>query len=180
MQIDPEPGQRIAIVGTTGSGKTTLAQAVAHRLQIPHIELDALYWEPHWTPAPDDEFRSRVATAISPDRWVTDGNYSKVRELVWKRADTIVFLDYPFWLVLRRLLGRTVRRSLQKEPLWSGNRESLRQSFFSSDSILLWLFRTYARNRRKYPALLQQPEYQHLAVVHLRSPQDTELWLTKL
>jgi adenylate kinase family enzyme len=172
--------ERIAIVGTTGSGKTTLARQVAQRCLIPHVELDALQWEPNWTPAEPQVFRNRVTAALSSDRWVVDGNYSTVRDIVWTKADTVVFLDYPFWLVMRRLLRRTWRRSLHREELWNGNRETFRQSFFSRDSILVWLLRTYWKKRQQYPALFQQPEYAHLSIVQLRSPQLAEQWLLAL
>ncbi|MBD1874839.1 adenylate kinase [Nodosilinea sp. FACHB-131] len=169
--------RRIAIVGTTGSGKTTLARQVAQRCLLSHVELDALQWEPNWTPTEPQVFRDRVRLALSGDRWVVDGNYSAVRDIVWSRADTVVFLDYPFGLVLRRLLRRTWRRSLHQEELWNGNRETFRQSFFSRDSILVWLLRTYWKKRKQYPALFRQPEYAHLATVQLRSPKAAEKWL---
>jgi len=170
-------GQRISIVGTTGSGKTTLAQKIAQHFQIPHIELDALYWEPSWTAASEQVFRDRVLKALKGDRWVIDGNYSGVRDVVWSKADTVVFLDYSFWLVVRRLLHRTLQRSLKQEELWNGNRESIWKSFFTQESILLWMLQTYQRNRKRYPTLFQQPEYVHLSVVHLQSPQITNEWL---
>jgi adenylate kinase family enzyme len=170
-------GRRISVVGTTGSGKTTLALQAAQRLQIPHIELDALHWEPNWTAVSDRVFRARVAEALSGDRWIVDGNYSKVRDIVWSRADTVVFLDYSFWVVMKRLLRRTLRRSLKREELWNGNRENIQKSFFSQESIVLWMLQTYQRNRKKYPVLFQQPEYAHLSVVHLQSPQMADEWL---
>lgn len=170
-------GQRISIVGTTGSGKTTLARKIAQHFQIPHIELDALHWEPNWTAASDQVFQDRVAEALTGDHWVVDGNYSGVRDIVWSKANTVVFLDYSFWLVMRRLLRRTLRRSLKQEELWNGNREDIWKSFFTQESILLWMLQTYQRNRKKYPVLFQQPEYAHLSVVHLQSLQMTDEWL---
>lgn len=172
--------QRISVVGTTGSGKTTLARQIAQHFQIPHIELDTLHWEPNWTPAAPEVFRERVREALRSDRWVVDGNYGGVgvRDIVWSQADTVVFLDYSFWLVMGRLLRRTLRRSLKQEELWNGNREDIRKSFFSQESIVLWMLRTYQKNRRKYPKLFQQPEYAHLSIVHLQSPQMTEEWLS--
>jgi adenylate kinase family enzyme len=178
MQVNfPSGCQRISIVGTTGSGKTTLARAIAHHYQLPHIELDALYWGPNWTAAPKDVFRDRVSEALQGDHWVVDGNYGIVRDLVWQKADTVMFLDYSFWVVLGRLLRRTWRRSLLREELWNGNQENFRMSFLSQDSILLWMLQTYQRNRTSYPRLLQQPEYAHLLVVQLKSPKQKTAWL---
>lgn len=103
-----------------------------------------------------------------------------MRDLVWSRADTVVFLDYPFLTVLGQLLRRTLRRSLKQEELWNGNRESIHKSFFNQDSILVWMLKTYSQNRKKYPALLRQSEYKHLSFVHLRSPEITGQWLITL
>jgi len=102
-------GRRIVVVGTTGSGKTTLAGELARRLEVPHVELDALHWEPGWTEAPTDLFRERVTHALSGEAWVADGNYSAVRDIVWSRADTIVWLDYSLPTMLYRLARRTFR-----------------------------------------------------------------------
>lgn len=172
--------QRISVVGTTGSGKTTLAKSISKCCNIPHVELDALHWEPNWVEASDEVFRERVDVALKGDRWVVDGNYSVVRDLVWNRADTIVWLDYPFWLVAGRLLQRTLWRTLTQAELWNGNRESLQKAFLSRDSILLWMLRTYHQRRRKYPILFQQPSYSHLAIVHLPSVRATEQWVSAL
>ncbi|MBD2463342.1 adenylate kinase [Oscillatoria sp. FACHB-1407] len=171
--------QRIVVVGCSGSGKTTTARHIAKLLHIPHVELDALHWEPNWTEAPLDVFQARITKALSGDRWVVDGNYSKVRDLVWSRADTIVWLDYPLGLVMWQLLKRTLQRSWRQEVLWNGNRENWQLSFFSRDSILLWALRTFRKHRRTYAALSQDPIFAHLKFVRLRSPQNTRDWLTK-
>jgi len=175
-----ECGQRISVVGTSGSGKTTTASQIAQRLGIPHVELDALHWEADWTPANLDIFRQRVAQALDGDAWTVDGNYSRVRDIVWERADTVVWLDYGLPVIMWQLVRRTLRRTLTQEKLWGGNRESLGRALFSRDSILLWALQTYKRRRREYPALLDQPEHAHLAVVHLRSPQATQDWVLSL
>ena len=173
-------GQRISVVGSTGTGKTTVAREISIRLNLPHIELDALYWGKNWTGVPDDVFRARVTDAIRAERWVVDGNYSRIRALVWDRADTVVYLDYAFGRVLWQLITRTIRRSVRKEALWSGNQETLRKSFFSKDSILLWMLKSYHRRRNQYAKLFQQPENSHLWTMHLKTPQMTETWLSKL
>ncbi|MGA7938063.1 MAG: AAA family ATPase [Kovacikia sp.] len=176
-EIRLNQSQRIAIVGTSGSGKTTLARQISQQLDLPHIELDALHWEPNWLEAPTEVFQSRVKEALKEDRWVVDGNYSKVRNLVWSRADTLVWLDYSFPVVLQRILKRTLWRVATRQKLWNGNREGLRETF-SQNSIVLWVFRTHWKHQRNYPLLFQQPEYAHLKVVRLASPQATQRWLS--
>ncbi len=171
--------QRISVIGTSGSGKTTLARQLSQALHLPHVELDALYWGPNWTPTPIDPFQARVIQALSGDRWVVDGNYSKVRQMVWRQADTVVWLDYSLAVVLGRLTRRTLQRMVRQEELWNGNREPW-QRLFNRDSILLWALSTYGKRRREYPQLLSQPEHAHLRVVQLRSPEATRQWLSNL
>lgn len=169
--------QRIAVIGTTGSGKTVLAARLAERLGAPHIELDALNWGPNWVPFPREQFRQQVDMATRGARWVADGNYSEVRDIVWGRADTLVWLDHPFAVVFWRLLSRTARRVIAREELWNGNRESWRGTLFSRDSLLVWLFKTHWSRRKRYAALLQTPTFAHLQVVRLRSPSEADRWL---
>jgi adenylate kinase family enzyme len=171
--------QRISVVGTTGSGKTTLARQIQQRLNIPHLELDYLHWEPNWTEVADDIFQQRVSQALSGDSWVVDGNYSQVREIIWRKADTIVWLDYAFVLTMSRLLKRTFWRIVTQQPVCNGNRETWKKTF-SRDSIVLWGLNTYHKRRKEYPILFSQLEYTHLQVVHLRSPQATQNWLFSL
>lgn len=168
---------RVVIVGTTGSGKTTLAGQLAARLQVPHIELDALHWDPGWTPAPPDVFRQRVAAAVNSDAWVVDGNYAAMRDLVWNRATTIIWLDYPLRVIPWRLLWRTLRCVATGQELWNGNRERLALQFFSRESLFLWALQSHPRQRRQYPALLAEARYRHVNTVRLRSPTATRIWL---
>lgn len=171
---------RIAIIGTSCSGKTTLARTMANIFDVPHIELDSLHWQPNWTPRPVEEFRHLTGAAVAAEQWVLDGNYSQVRDMVWGRATGLVWLNYPFHVVLWRALFRTVKRGLFHEQLYAGNYESLRRAFWSRDSILLWVLQTYHRRRREYPALFVKPEYNHLAVIELRTPQETERFTAEI
>ena len=165
---------RIVIVGSSCAGKTTLAKQLAARLGIPRIELDALFWLPHWQPRDDEDFLPRVEAAAAKEHWVTDGNYSRVRNIVWKRADTIIWLDYSFPRVCTQALTRTVRRSLTKEELYSGNSESLRKAFLTRDSILLWVLTSFHRRRREYTQLQNSDEYPHVKWHRMRHPRETE------
>lgn len=169
-------GHRISVVGATGSGKTTLAEEIAQRLGYRHIELDSLHWEPNWDEAPIDIFRARVEQALIGDGWTIDGNYSKVRDIIWQRADTIVWLDYPLPIIFWRLGWRTFKRIVTRERLWNGNHETWR-AVFGRESLFLWVLESRPRHRREYPLKFQQLEFAHLHVVHLHSPSETEEWL---
>jgi adenylate kinase family enzyme len=173
------PPARAAVVGSSGSGKTTFARALADRLGSRHVELDALHWEPNWMMAELDVFRARVAEATAGAAWVADGSYSKVRDIVWARADTLIWLDYPLGLVLARLLRRTAGRLWRRQELWNGNRERLRDHL-GRDSLFLWSFQQHGRNRRRYPEALAEPAYAHLCLVRLHSPAEAARWLSSL
>jgi adenylate kinase family enzyme len=143
--------RRVVVIGTTGSGKSRLARKLAERTGLRVIELDALYWGRDWQPAPLELFRHRVEREIRDGGWIVVGIYGQVRDLTWRAADTLVWLDLPFPVVFWRLLRRTIRRALTREDLWdTGNRESLVRTFFSRQSILLWAMKTHRRNRARF------------------------------
>ena len=173
---------RVVVVGATGAGKSVLAQRLAARLGTEYVELDALFWDAGWTPAAPDAFRARVERATAGPRWIVAGNYGRVRDLLWPRADTIVWLDYSFPLVLRRLTARTVRRAVRREILWNGNRENLWEHcrLWSEKSLFHWLAKTYWAYRRELPALFAQPGHTHLRIAQLRRPREAEAWLAGL
>ncbi|NEU74655.1 adenylate kinase [Hassallia byssoidea VB512170] len=172
-----EHPQRISVVGTSGSGKTTLAKQISQRLTIPHIELDYLHWQPNWVEVPNDVMREKVSQALSGNAWVVDGNYSMVRDIVWGKADTVVWLDYSLSVVISRVVLRTFQRVVKQQEVCNGNRETWKTTF-SRESIILWALQTYHKNRRQYALLLKKPEYAHLNIVHLRSPASAQNWLS--
>ena len=166
----------MAVFGASGNGKTTVARALAARLDVPHVELDALHHGPDWAEPPEDEFRARVAAALDEDGWVADGDYSsKLGDLVLERAETVVWLDQPLPLILWRLWRRTYRRIRRREELWSGNRESWRGAFWGRESLFAWTIRSYFRKRRTLPGRFAR--HPHLEVVRLRSPREVERYL---
>ena len=172
--------KRIVVVGASGSGKTTLAQQLALRLDVPHVELDALFWEANWTSVSPEIFRERVTQALAGDRWETDGNFSQVSDLTWGRADTVIWLDYGVGTILMRLLPRTFRRIFTRQALWNGNRESLLQGLFSRESIIIWALKTSKEKRQRYLAAQVDPAYDHLDIIRLGTPSETHVLLSRL
>jgi shikimate kinase len=173
--------RRVSVAGTSGSGKSTLARDLAGILNVPRLELDSVFHQQGWAPLPREEFRERVASFVTGGAWVVDGNYSKVRDLVWAKADTVVWLDLPRCLVMRRLISRTVRRVVTRQVLWNGNRESWR-AFFSLDpeqSIIIWGWTTHAANRELYLAASADPANAHLTFIRLGSPRAVKSFLDK-
>jgi adenylate kinase family enzyme len=163
-------------VGCSGSGKTTLAAALARQLRAPHVELDAMYHQPGWTELPDEEFKSRVDLATTPDRWVVDGNYSSVHDVIWTKADTIVWFDLPLFLVLSRTIRRTLRRVVTREELWNGNREPFSNlwSLNPERSIIAWAATRHGVYRRRYLAAESDPRWSGLQFVRVRSQGEAD------
>jgi len=170
--------RRVVVIGTTGSGKSRLAERLAGQTGLRVIELDALYWGKDWRPVPLELFRHRVERETKDDGWIVVGNYGQVRDIVWPNADTLVWLDLSLPLVMWRLLRRTVQRAATRTELWNtGNRESFRNAFLSRQSILLWALKTHRRNRERYAS-----DFQGLAkdkrVVRLQNRRQVERFVT--
>jgi adenylate kinase family enzyme len=181
MIEDKKPGQRVIVVGTSGSGKTTMARRLAERMEAPHVELDRLHWGPNWTEEPDEVLRERAEKALEgQERWVIDGNYHAVRDIVWPRADTVVWLNFSLTLILWRLTRRTFGRAVLKEEIWHGNKENLHTHLFTKDSLYWWVLTTYKKRRKEYPVLFAKPEYGHLKKIVLRSAGEAEEWLKEV
>ena len=172
--------QRICVVGNTGSGKTTVARAVAGALGLPHLELDGVFHQPGWQPLEAEEFRRIVSELTAADGWVVDGNYSAVRDMVWGRADTVIWIDPPRHRLMRQLVPRTLRRMATGAELWNGNREHWRHLFRREESILLYAWTNHGRLRAGYESAQRDPEYTHLTFVRLRTPGETAALLRDL
>jgi adenylate kinase family enzyme len=163
--------RRVSVVGNSGSGKTTLAIGLARALGAAHLELDAVFHLPGWQPLEAVLFRARVAEFIVADSWVVDGNYSTVQDLVWRRADTVIWLDLPRRVVMAQLLRRTLGRMVTGAELWNGNTEDWR-SLLKADpgqSILRWAWTQHHIYRARYLAAQHDPANQHLTFIRLPS-----------
>lgn len=165
-------GRRVAVYGPSGSGKSTLSRALGARFDLPLLELDAVFHAyPNWVDLSREEFRERVIEYLDahPDCWVIEGNYSHVRDLILPLAETAIWLDLPFPLVYRRLAWRTIWRSFTHGELWNGNKETIRQTFFSKYSMLVWGVTSWRRSRRSlFQSLLT--DRPAARVYHLRTP----------
>lgn len=174
--------RRVLIVGRTGSGKTTLARQLASVLAAPHVELDSLYFAEDLSTVPPEVLVERTTAAMAAECWVTDGNKQAVRHLVWPRADTLVWLDYPLCVSLWRLAKRARRRTkdLRVQVSESAGDQSLPRMLLAAARGVVLALRSHRGQRRQYPQLLTLPEHQHLAVVRLRSPRATERWFDRV
>ncbi|MDQ1497810.1 MAG: hypothetical protein QOF96_3390 [Actinomycetota bacterium] len=171
--------QRVSLVGVPGSGKTTVGRRLAATLGVPFIELDSIIHQAGWVDLPRDEFRQRVRLALTVDGWVVDGNYPAVQDLVWQHADTVVWLDLPRWLVMRRIVRRTVRRAVTRERLWNGNREPCGNLYRLNPekSIIRWAWIKHPEYVQRYGAAMADGAYAHLRFVRLRSQRDVRAFL---
>ncbi|MFA9440342.1 hypothetical protein ACDA63_11960 [Uliginosibacterium sp. sgz301328] len=162
--------RRVVVIGSSGAGKTTFAGELSACLGAPHVQLDALYWGANWTAVDQEVFRQRVMERAAAERWVADGNYRSVRDILWARATTIVWLDYSFPRVFGRLVRRTVRRAWTREEVFNGNRESWRTSFADKESVIWWMLKTWRRHQRDFGELMRDPAYGHVTRIPLRRP----------
>lgn len=180
MTIAYPPSQRLAVIGLAGAGKTTLAHHLVPLFGLPHIELDAFCWAANWTRVQPECFRQRTIEALNRKRWLVEGNHCVVYDLIFAQAETLIWLDLPLPVMMQRLLVRTMSNLLNNTILSSGNREEWRRTFLTPDSIFLKLLKTYNPRRKAIQEQLKEPEYGHLHLIHLRSPQAVQRWRTEV
>lgn len=163
--------KRILVIGTSGSGKTTLAQTLAQRLGLPFTPTDPLYWQPGWQPRPARLVRRQVRKLVTAERWVLDGNFDDQRSEAWRRAECIVWLDYPLSTVLGQVARRNLGWFINGTETWAGNRMSLVQAI----SGILHALKSHRRKSRSYPIWLAQ--FPKLQVIRLKNSQECQEWL---
>lgn len=174
--------ERISIVGPSGAGKTTLSKRVSAAFDMPRLELDSLQHQPNWTALDPELFRAKVRTFVEQPRWVIDGNYTSIKalDLIWARADHVLWLDLPRHRTFPRVVWRTLRRALAREELWNGNRERLAPllSLDRDDNFWLWVWDNHAHVREKYERRTVEARWGHLEVTRLRNVDAIERWLS--
>ena len=158
-----------------------MARALSIALDIPHLELDSVFHLPGWEQLPADEFQDAVLEFIDADAWVVDGNYARqgITDLVWPRADTVVWIDLPRLETMRRVGARTFRRISRGEKLWNGNQERLRNVVDPrpEENLLLWTWTRYSKVKEQYARRFEDPQWADLERVHLRSQEEIEAFV---
>ena len=176
--------RRVVVVGSSGSGKTTVGSRISKALGLPHLEMDAVMHADGWNSASDVEFRRILGEFASNDSWVIDGNYIShgVTEAVWPRADTFVWLDPPKIVVMSRVIRRTLRRMAAREKLWNGLTEPLSNLYKRDpyENIIVWTWTRFEGTREKFARASGDGSWVHAAVYRLRSKGDVARFLDSL
>ncbi len=171
---------RFNVVGSSGSGKSTVGRLIADALGLKYVEIDSIFWRENWTEAPENEFLVDLRNALSGDSWIVDGNYSRTVPVKWKNVEVVVWLDLPYALILYQVISRTLKRSLTGEELWAGNRENLTKAFLQKDSVILWSMTHLGMIRRRYASAKDDPAYRHIRFVRLRSRKQVRNFINGL
>ena len=169
--------RRIQVMGSSGSGKSTVGLRLAEALRVPHVELDALFWRPGWVESDAEDFRVRVAAATDGDEWVVSGNYTgRLNALLWPRAEMIVWLDLPQHVTAWRMLTRSWRRWRSKELLWGTNTERFwpQLAFWDPMSLLGYSLRAHPRMHRLMTDAMVDPALAHVRFVRLTSQREVD------
>ncbi|WP_448629793.1 AAA family ATPase [Cellulomonas soli] len=175
--------RRIKVVGNSGAGKTTMARAVAERLGVPHLELDAAFWGPDWQLVDQADGQATVRRFVADAQaaaggWVVDGNWnSRLGDAL--PVDLVVWLDYPRRVVMPRVVRRTLVRVVSRRELWNGNRERWRSLLRREpeENIVRWAWTQHEAYRARYRDLQAQGT---VPVLRLTSPRAARRWLAGL
>lgn len=179
------PLRRLRIVGTSGSGKTSLGRRAAAAMGVPHLELDAVFWDAGWTRRDPDVAREMVRrfAAENTDGWVADGNWTNLMQGLLDPgtpggADALVWIDHPRRVVMRRVVVRTLRRGIRREELWHGNRERVADWFRwqPEENIVRWAWTSYPRVRDRMLRRIAAGD----PIVRLRGQHEVDAWLASL
>jgi adenylate kinase family enzyme len=172
-------GNRISIIGTSCSGKTTLGKLLANRRGLSFMDYDDAYWLPGWKKADAAVFEGKIKDAARGDHWVIAGNSpSDSKHLIWPKVDTIIWLDFPVALLLWRGIRRSIGNILFRRSLCNGNYETLGM-LLSKKSIVYWILTSYRRRQKVYSELFSSQPFP-CRYIHLTSSQEYQTFLTRI
>ena len=174
--------KKINIVGSSGSGKTTFGRKLSKIINIEYYEIDSLFWKANWTKTENKEFRKKIEDITNLEEWILDGNYQKLNDLKLERADTVIWLNTSFIMTLIQSLKRAFVRITSKKELWegTGNRETIKKTFFSKDSILLWMVSNFFKMRKRYEKIIETNIYDHIDFIILKNRKEKEEFLKRI
>jgi hypothetical protein len=172
--VNVADAKRIAVLGCSGSGKSTLAAALSDRLGLPYVATDQVFWTDDWRPTPPAAVSAWLAEAIAQDRWVTDGNFDDDRDLLWGRAELIVWLDLPLSVVLGQVLRRNLAWWRRRTPVWGGQRMTLAKALGGVRHVL----RSHGLKHSSYPTWLAACHPK--PVVRLQTTAELAKWVSGL
>jgi hypothetical protein len=164
--------QRIAVIGCSGSGKSTLAALLAKKLALPFVPTDAAFWAADWRPIQMESLRDWLDEQTSAPAWVTDGNFDPLRDILWARADLVVWLDLPLATTLWRVASRNIVWWWNGTPVWGGKRMTPSNIWNGTRHAA----KSHDTKHRTYPKMLAALP-PSVTVVRIQSPQQLSAWL---
>jgi len=163
---------KIAIIGSPGAGKSTLAQQLGKSLNIEIIHLDRYFWRPDWREKPRDARIEILKDLVRKEQWIIEGTYLGASEPRLNAADTIIFLDIPPWLCLHRIRQRHNKYKGQPRPdLPDGCSDNLNLT------CVLKVLGFPLRGRRTLKQKLRN--YESKQIIWLRSRKEVEDFLAQ-
>lgn len=170
-------GRRIHVTGMSGSGKSTLGRLLADSLGLAFVDIDALNWLPGWVglnATNPDELERRLRAATAGVAWVVAGSYLRfAQRTFWPRVETVVWLDLPRGLLLKRVLRRSWRRWRSKELLWGTNVERFWPQLAvwrKEESLLWWVVANHQKKRRAMLDHMLDSRWRHIRFIRLTTP----------
>jgi len=169
---------KINVVGTSGSGKSTFSKKLSRKINHSYIEMDELHWKSNWVESTNKDFFEKLKKKLSSENWILDGNYFKAQDIKWEKINQVIFLDLPLWLVLFRVIRRSISRAIKREKLWHGNKESLLRLFFSKESMIVHTVRTFQKNKYRFNELSRSKKYKYIEFIKLKSQKEVDEFLS--
>lgn len=173
---------RVVVFGTSGSGKSTFAAALADARDVPCIELDLLNWRPGWVGRNEVDvagFVADVEAAIADEAWVATGAYGVVRSQLWTRATDLVYLDLPRPLIMQQVIARSLKRASSREDVFPGCKENWLR-LLDAEHPIRWAWSTYHRRKKEFDTRIADPVFAHLRVHRCQSRETVAATLKAL